>query len=214
MARWVMVIDLNKCTACQTCTVACKVANGLGPTIQRVTILEKETGTYPDVKRLYVPRRCMNCGDPQCLNVCPSGATRQRADGIVTIDQDECIGCRYCMMACPYNARVFDGIERSYHAEPSKWEQQRYKEHTVGVVDKCDFCRSRIDEGLEQGLTPGVDANATPVCVITCIADALHFGDLEDPESQVSRLVKDRNGVQLLPEMDTDPSIYYLPRKE
>lgn len=213
MARWAMVIDVEKCTACQTCTVACKVAHGLGPMLQRVTVVENETGQYPDVTRFYVPRRCMNCADPQCIAVCPSGATEQRPDGIVTIDQDKCIGCRYCMMACPYNARMFHDVEQSYHREQSQWEQRRYREHTVGVVDKCDFCAARIDEGLTKGLRPGVDPDATPVCVISCIASALTFGDLDDPESEVSRLIKERGGVQLLPEMDTDPSVYYLPRR-
>ncbi len=212
MARWGMVVDLGKCTACQTCTVSCKVVNGLAPTIQRVTVVEKEVGTYPDVTRIYIPRRCMNCAEPQCVAVCPSGATEQRADGIVTIDQDRCVGCRYCMMACPYNARVFYGVKQSYHSRPSQWEERRYADHTVGVVDKCDFCASRIDEGLERGLRPGVDQDATPVCVISCRASALHFGDLDDPESEVARLLEAGNGVQLLPEMETDPSIYYLPR--
>ncbi len=208
-----MVIDLEKCTGCQTCMVACKVENALGPMMQRVTIVEKETGRYPDVKRIYIPRRCMNCKEPACVEVCPSGATKQRADGIVTADQDKCIGCRYCLMACPYNARAFHGVERSYHPQPSKWEQQRYKEHTVGVVDKCDFCASRIDEGLKNNLTPGQDLDATPFCVSSCISSALTFGDLDDPDSEVSRLIRDRDGIQLLPEMETDPSVYYLPRR-
>jgi phenylacetyl-CoA:acceptor oxidoreductase subunit 1 len=208
-----MAIDLEQCTACQTCTVSCKVAHGLGPTIQRVTVVEKEVGKYPNVTRIYIPRRCMNCAEPQCVGVCPSGATEQRADGIVTIDQDKCIGCRYCMMACPYNARTFYGVEQSYHSLPSQWEERRYADHTVGVVDKCDFCSSRIDEGLERGLKPGTDPEATPVCVGTCIASALYFGDLDDPDSEVSRRIKERDGLQLLPEKQTDPSIYYLPRR-
>ena len=214
MPRWAMVIDLEKCTACQTCTVACKVGNGLGPLVQRVTILEKELGKYPDVLRLYIPKRCMNCGEPACIDVCPSGATEQRDDGVVTVDQDKCIGCRYCMMACPYNARMFHGLDQSYHDTPSKWELQRYPEHTVGVVDKCDFCIARVDEGIEQGLTPGVDPDATPLCVISCIASALTFGDMDDPDSEVSGLISSRGGVQLLPEMETDPSIYYLPKRK
>ncbi len=213
MVRWAMVVDLGKCTACQTCTIACKVKNGLGPTIQRVAVVEKETGKYPDVKRVYIPKRCMNCKDPLCIAVCPSGATEQRPDGIVTVDQDKCFGCRYCMMACPYDARSFYGAEQSYHSQPSKWEQQRYKEHTVGVVDKCDFCKSRIDDGLKDNLKPGLDPEATPFCVISCIASALHFGDLDYPDSDVSRLIESRHGVQLLPEMETNPSIYYLPRE-
>lgn len=213
MTHWVMVIDLDKCTGCQTCTVACKVENALGPTIQRVRVLANEIGEFPDVKRIYIPRRCMNCEDPQCTDVCPSGATFKRDDGIVAINQDECIGCRYCIMACPYNARTFHAVEQSYHDTPSEWEEKRYPEHTVGVVDKCDFCCSRIDKGLENGQKPGIDQDATPFCVFSCIADAIHFGDLDNENSNVSQLIKEREGFRLLEAMGTDPSVYYLPRR-
>jgi Fe-S-cluster-containing dehydrogenase component len=117
------------------------------------------------------------------------------------------------MMACPYNARSFYGVRQSYHAQPSLWEAKRYQEITVGVVDKCDFCRSRIDSGLERNLKPGIHPDSTPFCVVSCIASALCFGDLDDEDSEVSRLIKSRNGVQLLAEMNTDPSVYYLPRR-
>lgn len=211
--RWTMVIDLDKCTGCQTCSVACKVENGLGPAINRVNIVEKETGNYPDVKRIYFPKRCMNCKDPQCIQVCPSGATEQRSDGIVTIDEDKCIGCRYCVIACPYNARAYLRYELSYYNKPSKWEEKRYPEHATGTVDKCDFCISRIDEGIKRGLVPGIDPDASPICVFSCIGSALYFGDLDDTGSEVSKLIALRKGFQLLPEMGTDPSLYYLPRR-
>jgi len=213
MAHWVMVIDLEKCTGCQTCAVACKVEKGLGPLIQRVTIIEKEVGQYPDVKRMYIPKRCMNCEDPACVEVCPSGATVKRDDGIVSVDQDKCIGCRYCIMACPYNARTFVAEQRSYHDIPSVWEKVRYAEHTIGVVDKCDFCCDRIDDGLAKGQVPGKDQDATPACVISCIAKALDFGDLDDKDSVVNRLIRERGGFRLLEEMETHPSVYYLPRR-
>ncbi len=211
MPHWVMVIDLSRCTGCQTCMVSCKVENALAPNLQRVVVSEKEVGTYPKVTRLYVPKRCMNCQEPQCVAVCPSGATVQQEDGIVTIDQDTCIGCRYCMMACPYDARFFHGVEQSYHDQPSTWEQQRYPEHTVGVVDKCNFCRDRITEAAEDGLTPGIDQDATPFCVIACMAGALHFGDLDDPDSEVSIMIKQSRGFVLKPEQGTNPKVYYLP---
>ena len=212
MAHWVMVIDLRKCTGCQTCMVACKVENALGPILRRVTIIEKETGKYPDAQRVYIPRRCMNCRNPQCVEVCPSGATVQEDDGIVTVDKDICIGCRYCMMSCPYDARMFYGVEQSYHEIPSTSEQQRYQEHTLGVVDKCDFCAVRVREGLGGGLKPGVDQDATPFCVIACMSEALYFGDGDDPHSEVSKLIAS-GAIQLLGDLETDPSVYYLSRR-
>jgi len=213
MPRRVMVINLERCTGCQTCVVACKTFNGLGPGIQRVTVLEKEVGEYPDVKRVYIPKRCMNCEDPQCVKVCPTGATSKGTDGVVLIDQDKCMGCRYCMTACPYNARTFYKDHASYYSSPSVWEEKRYAEHTPGVVDKCDFCQARVEDGRKLGLTPGEDAEATPCCVVSCIASALTFGDIDNPESAVRKLIAERRGVQLLPEMGTDPSVYYLPRR-
>ena len=212
MAHWVMVIDLRKCTGCQTCIVACKVENALGPILRRVTVIEKETGEYPDAQRVYIPKRCMNCRDPQCVEVCPSGATVREDDGIVTVDRDICIGCRYCMMACPYDARMFHGLEQSYHDIPSTWEQERYKEHTVGIVDKCDFCAARVREGLAGGLKPGVDQDATPFCVIACMSEAIYFGDADDPDSEVAKLIAS-GAIQLLDDLETDPSVYYLPRR-
>jgi phenylacetyl-CoA:acceptor oxidoreductase 27-kDa subunit len=212
MSHWVMVIDLKKCTGCQTCMVACKVENALGPILKRVNVIEKETGEYPDVQRVYIPKRCMNCRNPQCVEVCPSGATAQESDGIVTINREKCIGCRYCMMACPYNARMFHGADQSYHEIPSTWEQERYKEHTTGVVDKCDFCSARVREGLADGLKPGTDQDATPFCVIACMSEALYFGDAEDPDSEVAKFIAS-GAIQLLPELETDPSVYYLPRR-
>jgi phenylacetyl-CoA:acceptor oxidoreductase subunit 1 len=107
---------------------------------------------------------------------------------------------------------MFHGADQSYHEIPSTWEHERYKEHTTGVVDKCDFCFKRVREGLTAGLKPGTDQDATPFCVIACMSEALYFGDVEDPDSEVSRLIAE-GVVQLLPELGTDPSVYYIPRR-
>ena len=105
MTRWAMVADLRRCVGCQTCTAACKVTNGTPAGVQWRRVLDLEMGEYPEVKRAFVPVGCMQCDDPPCMEVCPSTATRKRADGIVTIDPDLCIGCSYCAVACPYDAR-------------------------------------------------------------------------------------------------------------
>ena len=105
MTRWAMVADLERCVGCQTCTAACRHANATSPAVQWRKVLDIEAGTYPNVSRIFVPVGCQHCADPPCMHVCPTTATRQRADGIVTIDYDLCIGCAYCEVACPYQAR-------------------------------------------------------------------------------------------------------------
>lgn len=216
MKKWGMAIDLKKCVGCQTCTLSCKVVNSLGPNVVRCKVVEFESGIYPDVERTYVSLRCMHCAEPECLKACPTGATQKRDDGIVTVDQGKCMGCRYCSLVCPYQARTFLTAEDKYFnhgSEESAWETARSKEHTVGTMEKCDFCYNRIDEGMANGLRPGIDHDATPLCVISCIGKALKFGDLNDPDSEVSALIRELKGYTLKPELGTEPSIYYLPKR-
>ncbi|GBE03024.1 tetrathionate reductase subunit B precursor [bacterium BMS3Bbin06] len=214
MKRYGMVIDLKKCLGCQTCTISCKLLHGLGPGIVRVRVMEEEMGRFPDVERFYIPVRCMHCDEPECLKACPTGATKKRPDGIVTVDQDECMGCRYCAVVCPYQARTFLAVEKRYFPENGNiWEAKRCDEHQTGTMEKCDFCYKRIDDGLKKGLEPGKDPEATPMCVISCIGKALYFGDLSDPGSRVSGLIMQRKGFRLKEEVGTEPSIYFLPRR-
>jgi Fe-S-cluster-containing dehydrogenase component/formate-dependent nitrite reductase membrane component NrfD len=145
------------------------------------------------------------------MHVCPSTATRRRDDGIVTIDYDLCIGCAYCAVACPYQARSkVDEPVYAHGGEPTILERLQFDARRFGVSQKCTFCADRIDAGLARGLTPGVDADATPACVNSCIAEALHFGDIEDPESNVSQLLAEKNQFRMYEELGTNPSFYYL----
>ena len=190
MTRWAMIADLERCVGCQTCTAACKHANATSPAVQWRKVLDIEAGSYPEVSRTYVPVGCQHCEDPPCMHVCPSTATRKRADGIVTIDYDVCIGCAYCDVACPYQARFkVDAADFAYGRKMQN-EAERDDPARIGVAQKCTFCSTRIDFGLENDLTPGVDPRATPACANACIASALHFGDLDDPSSNVSMLLK------------------------
>jgi phenylacetyl-CoA:acceptor oxidoreductase subunit 1 len=160
----------------------------LPPGVQWRRVLDLETGEYPDVKRVFMPTGCMHCDDPPCMTVCPSTATRKRADGIVTVDPDLCIGCAYCAVACPYEAR-----------------------HKIdGIATKCTFCVERIDYGTANGLIPGIDPDATPACVNSCIAGALHFGDAEDAQSNVSQLLAENQHFRVHEELGTGPGFYYL----
>ena len=143
------------------------------------------------------------------------GASTYRPDGIVMMDYDKCIGCRYCEVACPYNARAFnwDAFTEDNPSVP-QWGQPEVDRRPRGVVEKCSFCYQRIDRGLMYGLKPGVDEEATPACVVACPVGARHFGDLNDPESNVSRLLHSVPSYRLREDLGTAPHVYYLPARE
>lgn len=199
--RYGMVIDLRRCIGCNACTLACKQEKGTPPGVEYCKVPMYERGEYPNTTFEYLPLLCMHCADAPCEAVCPTGATYIREDGVVAIDTDKCIGCRYCMTACPYNARYFNFTKpQSFFPENGKnaYEALQEDKHPVGVVQKCDFCIERVEAGGE------------PACVGTCPCNARIFGDLDDPTSEVSQLIVTRNGYQLHPEVGTDPSVYYL----
>ncbi|MBI4673647.1 MAG: 4Fe-4S dicluster domain-containing protein [Chloroflexi bacterium] len=211
MSRWGMVVDLRKCVGCQTCTIACKQTNNTPPRVFWRWVADCETGTYPDVQRSFVPMGCQHCTNPPCLEVCPTTATYKRADGIVDIDYDLCIGCGYCIVACPYLARniVFETAPY-YEAGLIPPEQVLAHPDRVGVATKCNFCFPRVQEGLARGLVPGVAPDATPMCVGACISNAMHFGDLDNPESNISRYIRENQTVRLSEELGTESAIYYI----
>ena len=208
--RWGMVVDLNRCVGCQTCTIACKHANDTPPGVQWRRVLDVERGTFPDVERLFLVTGCQHCAEPPCVPVCPTGATAQRADGLVTMDYDTCIGCGYCAVACPYQARTIVHDKSWYYGEPTVQERHVHHDDRYGVANKCTFCVERIDDALDEGLTPGVDLTYTPACVASCIAGALHFGDFANSDSNVSHLTRDNVSFQMHAELGTDPQIKYL----
>jgi phenylacetyl-CoA:acceptor oxidoreductase subunit 1 len=208
--RWGMVVDLNRCVGCQTCTVACKHFNDTAPGVQWRRVLDVETGRYPDVARLFLVVGCQHCAEPPCVPVCPTGATRQRADGLVTMDYDLCIGCASCAVACPYQARTIVHEPGWYFGEATVQERHAAHPERLGVAQKCTFCADKVDEAKVRGLTPGVDLEVTPACAAACIAQAIHFGDLAAPDSNVARLVGDNPSFQMHAELGTDPQIHYL----
>ena len=188
--RWGMVIDIKKCVGCYACMIACKQVHFLPPGMTWNKVLVSETGEYPKVTKHIYPVLCGQCKDAPCVKVCPSGATQQREDGIVWVDPDKCVGCRACIAACPYQVRTYYSEEKEWFPGQGFTELDKMGEVLyplrIGAVYKCDFCKERIDEGIKQGLKPGVDREATPVCVNACPSKARYFGDLDDPESEVS----------------------------
>lgn len=208
--RYGMVIDLNRCVGCQTCTIACKHANDTPPGVQWRKVLDVERGTFPDVERLFMVVGCQHCAEPPCVPVCPTGATKQRADGLVTMNYDTCIGCGYCAVSCPYQARTIGHDRDWYFGETTAQEAHVFHDERVGVATKCTFCVERIDEAKEEGKVPGVDLEYTPACSSSCIAQAIHFGDFNDAGSNVSLLAAENEFFQMHAELGTDPQIRYL----
>lgn len=206
--RWGMVIDLRKCIGCHACTIACKAENHTPPGVAYMVVMEQESGAYPDIRRTFTPRPCMQCEHSSCSKVCPTKATYHRADGIVAVDYDKCIGCRYCIAACPYGARSFDYghnyADSPYNAQPSpeygEWRKRKDGSSPIGNVRKCTFCLHRIYKGLK------------PACVETCVGKALNFGDLNDSNSEVYKLLNQHNRtpLRLKEELGNEPAVYYL----
>jgi len=214
--RWGMVMDLRRCIGCRACTVACKSENNVSLGRFRAVIQEKVIGTFPNTKKVFLPLMCNHCegsekdGVPPCVKACPEfpgerakfktadgktiryrkGATYKRPDGLILIDKEKCIGCGKCIDACPYGVRSFDPFVKA-GAKP-----------TEQAADKCDMCVHRLDNGLE------------PSCVNTCQGRARIFGDLNDPNSAVSTLVKKHNlageDYVLLAEKGTRPHVFYI----
>lgn len=207
--KWAMVIDLAKCVGCDTCTVSCKAENRTPPGVSYNVVLEETIGTFPDVSTVNIPRPCMQCDKPPCVQVCPVRASYKLDNGIVAIDYDRCIGCRYCQVACPYGARYYD-FGGSYEQEmlgANKVQAPEYgvsrgerggKNLPIETVRKCTFCMHRLERGEE------------PACVETCIGDARYFGDLNDPNSMVYKLSKSPRAFRLREEVGTEPRVIYL----
>jgi molybdopterin-containing oxidoreductase family iron-sulfur binding subunit len=206
-----MVLDLRRCIGCSACTIGCKAENILPPGVVYRPVIDEETGTYPKVTRRFIPRPCMQCEKPPCVAVCPVKATHKREDGIVVVDYERCIGCRYCLTACPYNARTADFGEtytegtpkiQDYELRPAFEYKKRWpRKHgasPIGNARKCHFCIHRIEKGM------------LPACVTTCIGGATYFGDNNDKDSLVSELISRPNITTLKSEIGTKPKVYYI----
>ncbi len=209
--RYGMVIDLKRCIGCYGCQIFCKAENATPPGVQWSRVLLYESGNYPHIKMISLPVLCMHCKAPACVDVCPTGASTRRPDGIVTINRTKCTGCGNCLLACPYGARQLCLKDEKYFPDqgPALYEPDGYRQGQAGVAGKCNFCIPRIKKGLE------------PACVQNCMVKARYFGDLDDPDSRVSKLIRERAGFQLCPgacarsavretEAQMDPSVYYL----
>ncbi len=217
--RYGMVIDTRRCVGCRACVVACKAENKTPPGVAYTVVVEQAFGTRADDKPLFMTKPCFHCESPPCVDVCPVSATFKREqDGIVVVDYNRCIGCRYCITACPYGARFFDFGEHypavaegtPYAQVPSpeygQFRKREPDESPIGNVRKCTFCLHLQDSEGRYDKAAG----RWPACVKTCTGHAMFFGDFNDPESEVSRLLRERQAVRLKEELGTEPNVYYL----
>ena len=178
MTRYGMLIDTTACIGCFACRTACQVQNNLLPSEAFIRFEQHESGTYPAARLATVPLQCMQCSDAPCVQVCPTGASHHTEDGIVTVDHGRCIGCKYCMAACPYQVRT--------------------QNEETGVVDKCRLCTASAQEGT-----------AMSSCVEVCPVKARIFGDLDNPESELSKAIVERNAMPLAGDL-TQANVWYV----
>ena len=225
MTRYGMVIDLDRCMGCRACMTACKVENNTPQGIFWMYTFRFEEGEFPNTRVWFMPRPCMHCQNAACVKVCPVGARYKREDGLTVTDWDRCIGCRYCEVACPYGVNYFNWKEPHDNqylgwddpdlvaitggglpyenpdlAESYGDEDRRIAGggHHHGVMEKCTFCVHRLEQGLQ------------PKCADNCPTKVLNFGDLDDPNSEVSRMLKENASFRLLEELGTEPNVHYI----
>lgn len=223
MPRWGMAIDLDRCNGCQACEIACRVENNIavgGPdaarqsrTIFWMRVITHEEGEWPDVRTRMMPRPCMHCDRPPCTAVCPVRATSLDAEGIVGQIYPRCIGCRYCANACPYTAKSFNWRTPVHPPSSLPMLNPDVSTRPVGVVEKCTFCHHRLQRAREQARSEGRplrEDDYVPACAVSCPAGAIVFGDLDNPDHRVARMVKDPRAFRLLEELGTEPKVYYL----
>lgn len=197
MARYGMVLNLGTCLGCQACSAACSQENQTPYWSGhfRTQVEDVKKGQFPNVSRTFFPRLCMQCENAPCVAACPTGASHHVKGGMVVVDQEKCMGCAACIVACPYDAR-FKYEKEDIHKAKEIFGADTV--HKVPHVDKCTFCYQRLEQGLE------------PACVATCPGEARIFGDLDDPKSAVAKLVSSGQAQPIGANFGTKPSVFYI----
>jgi menaquinone reductase, iron-sulfur cluster-binding subunit len=229
--KWGLVIDLDKCTGCGACMVSCQVENNIAPVVDAsnklralnwMWIFEMTNGkAFPDNDAAFLPRPCMQCGKPPCVSVCPVIATDKNEEGgIVSQIYPRCIGCRYCVGACPYHARYFNWFDPIWPEGMEKTITPHASTRPRGVVEKCTFCHHRWNYAKDKARLEGKDPGNLPedayipACAQACPTGAMTFGDLKNPKHKVHELAKSPNAFRLLEKLGTNTQVYYMSARE
>jgi molybdopterin-containing oxidoreductase family iron-sulfur binding subunit len=221
-----MTVDLDRCTGCEACVTACHAENNI-PTVgpdeaargrakHWIRVERYWEGEFPDARLKFVPVLCQQCDNAPCEPVCPTYASSHTAEGLNAQIYNRCIGTRYCANACSYNVRFFNFFNPEWEKPLHLQLNPDVSVRTQGVMEKCTFCTQRITAGKIEAKASGrelADGDIKPACVQSCTANALVFGDLNDPESAVSRLSRSPRGSKLLEELGTQPKVTYLHRE-
>ena len=221
--QWAMVIDLDRCTGCEACVVACRAENNVpvvgeeeaarGRSINWIRVERYFEGEYPDVRARFRPVLCQHCEEAPCEPVCPVYATYHTEEGLNAQVYNRCVGTRYCANNCPYTVRFFNFFDPVWPEPLQKSLNPEVSVRTKGVMEKCTFCIQRIRKGEEKAKDEGReirDGDVTPACVASCPAKAMAFGNIRDPDSEVSRLAKSNRASRLLEDLGTKPKVIYL----
>ncbi len=222
-----MVIDLEKCTGCQACVIACKAENNVafsnpdeaqyGRRTAWMEMVAISEGHYPEVRLRVLPRPCFHCDNPPCTRVCPVFATYKNPEGIVAQIYPRCIGCRYCANACPYTVKYFNWFAPAFPETYQRYLNPDVSVRPKGVIEKCTFCHHRLQRVRENAAAEGREMRPeeyVPACVSICPTGAIAFGDLDDPESEVSKLARSYRAFRLLEELGAEPKVWYLTERK
>ena len=223
MAKFVRVIDTERCMGCRSCLAACYTENYLTPEAPWNVMMEYEVGDFPYTRLQFTTMNCMHCEHPPCKRVCDAigvHAISKNEFGVVLIDYDKCIGCRYCAAVCPYGVPQYneqlqtlypDGEKTPYEAIPYAKRHPLHRKK-AGVVEKCTFCWHKLEQAIENGHADliGKVPEYTPTCDVVCPVRARAFGDIEDPNSTVAQWVGEKKATQIKKEFGTRPQVYYV----
>jgi molybdopterin-containing oxidoreductase family iron-sulfur binding subunit len=225
--QWGMVIDLDRCTGCEACVVACRVENNVpivgpeesakGRSKNWIRIERYFEGEFPDVRVTFRPVLCQHCEEAPCEPVCPVYATYHTDEGLNAQVYNRCVGTRYCANNCPYTVRFFNFFDPHWDAPLDKALNPEVSIRTRGVMEKCTFCIQRIRKGEEKAKDEGRevrDGDVVPACVQTCPTQAMHFGNMSDPASEVSRLARSNRAERLMEDLGTKPRVVYLKKAD